>query len=82
MTEDSKRVAQAAKQWYEQELQAELEREHSGKFLCIEPMSRRFYLGNTFDEAVNAALDEFPDRITHTLRIGHAAALHLGVMAR
>jgi hypothetical protein len=82
MTEDSKRVAQSAKELYERELRVRLEREHSGKFLCIEPTSGRFFLGNTFDEAVNAALDEFPDRITHSLRVGHAAPLHLGVMAQ
>jgi hypothetical protein len=45
-------------------------------------MSGNFFVGVTFDEAVNAAIDAFPDRLTHTLRIGHAAALHLGVLAQ
>jgi hypothetical protein len=60
MTEDSKRVATAARQLYDLKLRAQLETEHEGQFLCIEPISGRFFLGNTFDEAVNAALDEFP----------------------
>ena len=51
-----------------------------GEFACIEPESGECFLGKTLDEAVNKALDAYPDRLTHTLRVGHAAALHLGVM--
>ncbi|MGM0487487.1 MAG: hypothetical protein ACQESR_12100 [Planctomycetota bacterium] len=49
-------------------------------FVCIEPESGDYFLGRTFDDAVNQAIDAHPDRLTHTLRVGHAAALHLGVM--
>lgn len=80
MSDNARAVAAKARTIYETELRAELEREHSGKFLSIEPLSGSYFLGDTFDEAVNAALDEYPDRVTHTLRIGEPAALHLGVM--
>jgi hypothetical protein len=40
------------------------------------------FLGKTFDDAVNKAIDAYPDRLTHTLRIGHSAALHLGALHR
>ncbi len=49
-------------------------------FVCIEPESGDYFLGKSFDDAVNQAIDAYPDRLTHTLRVGHAAALHLGVM--
>jgi hypothetical protein len=78
ISEESKAVAENARRIYASELREELERNHSGRYACIEPVSGRCFLGDTFDEAVNAAIDAFPERLTHTLRIGHSAALHLG----
>lgn len=73
-------VADKAKSLYERTLRVKLEAQHNGEFLCIEPESGDFFLGETFDAAVNQALDAYPERLTHTLRIGHAAAFHLGVL--
>ena len=36
--------------------------------------------GNTFDEAVKSARAKYPSRLSHTIRIGHRAAFHLGGM--
>lgn len=80
ISEQSKAVAASARKIYEFQLREELERKHAGKYACIEPVSGRYFLGETFDQAVNAALDAFPTRLTHTLRIGHPAAMHLGVL--
>jgi hypothetical protein len=77
-SKESRTVAEKARSLYESQLREELERTHAGKYLCIEPVSGRYFLGETFDQAVNAAVDAFPERLTHTLRIGHSAALHLG----
>lgn len=80
ISEESRAVAANARRIYESQLRQELEQTHSGRYVCIEPVSRRYFLGDTFDQAVNAAIDVFPERLTHTLRIGHPAALHLGVL--
>lgn len=80
ISEESRSVAQKARQIYEAQFRDELERTHKGRYLCIEPTSGRYFLGDTFDQAVNAAVDAFPDRLTHTFRIGYSAALHLGVL--
>mgnify|MGYP001146159146 CR=1 FL=1 len=80
ISEESKAVAEKAQQIYESQLRHELEQKHEGRYLCVEPSSGRYFLGDTLDEAVNAAVDAFPDRLTYTLRIGHSAALHLGVL--
>jgi hypothetical protein len=80
-SEESKAVADSARRIYESRLRAELQREHPGKYACIEPVSGRHFLGDTFDQAVNAAIDAFPERLAHTLRIGRSGALYLGVMA-
>ncbi|MGO8688873.1 MAG: hypothetical protein ACLQLG_04510 [Thermoguttaceae bacterium] len=79
-SEESRAVAEKAVSLYDSRLREELEQKHSGQYVCIEPVSGRYFLGETFDQAVNAAIDAFPERLTHTLRIGHTAALHLGVL--
>ncbi|MEX0867871.1 MAG: hypothetical protein WD030_10975 [Pirellulales bacterium] len=80
LTGESRRVADRAKRLYEEKYRKSLEESHRDAFVCIEPESGDYFLGRTFDDAVNQAIDAYPDRLTHTLRVGHAAALHLGVM--
>ena len=79
LSDTSKNVANRARRLYDDQYRADLERTHHGHFACIEPDSGDYFLGETLDDAVNQAIDAYPDRLTHTLRIGHAAALHLGV---
>ncbi len=80
LTGEMQRVADRAKRLYKEKYRQTLEENHLGAFVCIEPESGDYFLGETFDDAVNKAIDAHPDRLTHTLRVGHAAALHLGVM--
>ena len=80
LSDESKLVASRAKKLYEEKYRENLEKNSHGQFACIEPESGECFLGATFDDAVNQAIDAYPDRLTHTLRIGHAAALHLGVI--
>jgi hypothetical protein len=78
LSETSQKVADKAKALYEQRYRSELEAGHRGEFVCIEPESEDYFLGATFDEAVNKAIDAHPERLTYTLRIGHAAAFRVG----
>ncbi len=82
LSEESALVARKAAEIYESRLREEVEQKYHGRYLCIEPESGDYFLGDTFDQAVHAAIDAHPDRLTHTLRIGHPAALHLGGLAR
>ncbi len=82
VSEESRAVSRKAREIYESRLREEFERKYRGKYLCIEPESGSYFLGDTFDEAVHAAIDAYPDRLTHTLRIGHPAALHLGTLVQ
>jgi hypothetical protein len=75
---ESQSVMAKAKALYETKLRSELEAREHGRFVAIEPESEEYFLGDTFDEAVNGALDAYDDRLTYTIRIGHPAALHLG----
>ena len=82
VSDHTRSVAERAKVIYENQLRAELEKTQHGKYVAIEPESGDHFLGETFDEAVNAAIDAHPCRLTHTIRVGHVAALHLGVLVR
>ncbi len=77
LSEQAQQVAAKAKWLYEEKYRAELEEHHRGEFVCIEPESEDYFVGATFDDAVNKAIDAHPDRLTYTLRVGHAAALYL-----
>jgi hypothetical protein len=78
---ESKAIIEAAERFYEDQLRPEMEAEHAGEFLAIEPQSGCYFLGSTFGGAVRAAREAFPDRVTFTLQIGKPAALQLGVMS-
>jgi len=80
LSQQSKTVAEKARKLYDEKYRQSLEGSNHGEFVCIEPDSEECFLGATFDEAVNKSIDAYPDRLTHTLRIGHSAALHLGVL--
>ncbi len=74
-------VAQEAKEVYEQDLRERLEAGHRNDYVAIEPVSRRFFLGDTFIAAALAAREAYPDRRSFVIRIGHEAAFHLGAGA-
>jgi hypothetical protein len=75
---DTKAVIEHAKRIYAEQLQAVLEPQHGNRFVAIEPESSEYFLGDTFDEAVKLARAKHPSRLTHTIRIGHRAAFHMG----
>jgi hypothetical protein len=77
---DMRSVIDRAKRIYAYQLQAALEFQHRNRFVAIEPESGDYFLGNTFDEAVRSARAKHPSRLSHTIRIGHRAAFHLGGM--
>jgi len=80
VSEDTKSVIARAKEIYERRLRKSLETSHKDRFVSIEPDSGDYFIGETFDSAVKAARARHPTKISHTIRIGHAAAFHIGVM--
>ena len=71
-------VAERAKRIYDERLRPALEAGHPGRFVAIEPDSGEYFLADTLDAAVRAARTKHPARLSHVLRVGHPAALHLG----
>lgn len=80
VSSETKSVIDRAKQIYTSQLQSDLESQHMDRFVAIEPESGEYFLGDTFDEAVKSATTKFPSRLSHTIRIGHRAAFHIGVL--
>jgi hypothetical protein len=76
---ETKAVIERAKRVYDQ-LRHVLEPQHLNRFVAIEPESGDYFLGDTFDEAVKSARAKYPSRLSHTIRIGHRAAFHIGGM--
>ena len=79
---DTKAVIERAKRIYAEQLRAVLEPGHLNRFVAIEPESGEYFLGDTFDEAVKLARAKHPTRLSHTIRIGHRAAFHMGGLQR
>ena len=75
---ETKSVIDRTKQIYANQLQTALESQHRDRFVAIEPESGDYFLGDTFDEAVKSARAKYPSRLSHTIRIGHRAAFHIG----
>lgn len=75
---ETRAVIDRAKRLYAERLQPLLEGQHLNRFVAIEPESGDYFLGDTFDEAVRSARARYPSRLSHTIRIGHRAAFHLG----
>lgn len=80
VSDESRSVIDRAKRLYAERLQPVLEAEHRDRFVAIEPDSGDYFVADTLDGAVNAAIDQYPTRLTHVIRVGHKAALHIGQM--
>lgn len=74
--------ARRAEAIYATRLRAVLEPDHLDEFVAIEPESGDYFLGRTLSEAAQAARRSHPERWTHTMRVGHSAALHFGMTLR
>jgi len=71
-------LARRSEELYQQKLKAILEPGHLHKFVAIEPDSGDYFLGDTMSEAGVAARKARPGCLTHTMRVGHPAAISIG----
>ncbi len=77
---ETSRIIKAAKKLYHEELRERLEATDRDRFVAIEPESGDYFVESTYNAAVTAARAIHPNRIPHVIRIGHAAAFHIGVL--
>lgn len=63
-------------------LKSKLEVEHLNRFVAIEPISGDYFVADSMSDAIGSSRRKYPDRLVHTFRIGHAAAVHFGMQTR
>ena len=63
---------------YNERLRNQLEPEHRGEFLAIDPDGGDYYLGRTLEDAVGAARAARRDRVVYAVRVGYDVAAALG----
>lgn len=63
---------------YNEKLKANLEQEHMGCYVAIDPETGRYFLGATSAEALSAAHDALPLAYFYLMRIGYETAHKIG----
>ena len=71
-------VIEAGERLYREKLKALFVPGRVGKFLAIDPLTGRYFLGDTSAEAAWAAYDAMPETHFYIKRIGYAAAHSFG----
>jgi hypothetical protein len=72
-------VIRRGQEIYERDLRSKLETTNLHDFVAIEPDSGEYFLGKTLSAAIQAARAAHPARLSFALRIGHRAAVEIGV---
>jgi hypothetical protein len=63
---------------YESHLKSVLEPYHSGEFVAIEPLTARYFLGQTATAALVTARNAMPESQFFLTRVGRSAAHRIG----
>jgi hypothetical protein len=63
---------------YENQLKATLEPHHFGEFVAIEPVTGRYFLGDTATSALVTASKSMPKSQFFLMRVGYPAAHKIG----
>ncbi|MEI8018840.1 MAG: hypothetical protein WCH39_11625 [Schlesneria sp.] len=81
MMNKTESVAEAARPIFDA-IRSKLEVLYVNQFVAIEPVSGEYFLGDTLSDAIGASRDKYPQRLVHTFRIGHRAAIHFGMQTK
>jgi hypothetical protein len=76
--EPSDALSENGQRLYDERLREQLEPEHTGEFVAIEPDSERYFLGDTGLAALRAGREALPDKLFYLLRVGSDAAYRMG----
>ena len=79
-SEQTREIVRRGQEIYERDLRTRLEATNLHAFVAIEPESGDYFLGSTLSEAIESSRAAHPDRLCFAIRIGHRAAVHMGVL--
>ena len=77
-TEPSDALSEGGQRLYDERLREQLEPEHNGQFVAIEPNTEQYFLGDTGLAALRAGRKALPDKLFYLLRIGSDATYRVG----
>jgi hypothetical protein len=81
ITQRSQDVAARAKRLYEDSLRLRLESTHLNSFVAIEPDSGDYFIADNLSDAIQGIRQKYPERLAYAMRVGHPAAIHIGVLS-
>ena len=67
-----------AQEYYDLDLKEILEPDHTGRIVAIDASTGVYFLGDDLAEALDAALEEHPDRQFGALRVGGGGVVRVG----
>jgi len=70
-------IAEAGERIYQEKFRAEMEAAHRGKFLAINVVKETASLGDTPEQAFDAARAADPAGVFHLVRVGYAGAFQM-----
>ena len=70
LDENGREFAEAARKVYDEKLRADLEPEHNGKVIAVEPESGQYVLGASFKEVTDACRSKLGRKPVHIFCVG------------
>lgn len=67
-------LIEGGQRFYDEHLKGELEPEHAGRYVAIEPATGRYFLADTGTKALLEAHRTFPESLFYLARVGYPAA--------
>jgi hypothetical protein len=71
-------LVERGQRFYDEHLRAQLEPQHDGRFVAIDPATENYFLADKAIDALLAGRKALPDTIFFLVRVGHKAAHKLG----
>lgn len=78
LSRDQQQFVEAAKKIYDEKLRDQLERDHFGEVIAVEPDSGDYVLGKTYLDANRARREVFGRKPVHMFRVGGGGAVKIG----
>lgn len=72
--EGSDPLIELGQRFYDEHLKSQIEPEHMGRYVAIEPESGRYFLADTGTEALVEAHRALPESLFYLARVGYSAA--------
>lgn len=67
-------LVEGGQRFYDEHLRTELEPDHTGRYVAIEPESGRYFLGDTGTDALLEARQALPQSLFYLSRVGYPSA--------